>query len=243
MHRKILSWGWYDDANTFRLFVHLILKANHAAKDWRGQTVERGQLITGLHSLSKDLKLSVQQIRTSLTKLKSTNEITVKATNKFSLITVINYSSYQDKPAKVTSKITSIVTNEQQTNNKQVTTNNNVNNINNINNKRIDQKEFDQCFEDFWQAGMKKVSKKETKPLFEKYLTAKQKPEGPTIYDLTSKLIADVKARIKVEQLGFAEMHPTTYFRKERFDDEIQKSKPNQIGQQSQQSQRRAFPA
>jgi hypothetical protein len=29
IHRSILEWEWYEDTNTFRLFMHLILKANH----------------------------------------------------------------------------------------------------------------------------------------------------------------------------------------------------------------------
>ena len=27
IHRKITEWEWYDDVNTFRLFMHLILKS------------------------------------------------------------------------------------------------------------------------------------------------------------------------------------------------------------------------
>lgn len=88
----------------------------------------------------------------------------------------------------------------------------------------LDQSEIDQCFEMFWEAGMKKVTKKKTKPLFTKYLKDNFNVNGPTIYDLTNRLVEDVKARLESNQLGFAELHPTTYFNGERYNDEIVKT-------------------
>lgn len=95
IHRKVLNWEWYDDINTKTLFFHLLLTANHQDKKWRGQIIKRGQKITSLEHLAKEVGLTIQQIRTSLNKLKSTSEITVKATNKFTLITIEKYSDYQ----------------------------------------------------------------------------------------------------------------------------------------------------
>ena len=138
LHRKILNWEWYSDANTFRLFIHLLLQANHEDKKWKGQTINKGQLITSLEHLSNQLNLSKQQIRTSINKLKSTHEITVKSTNKFTLITIEKYSEYQNiqKENNTLNNTQSNIeiTNKQQTNNKQITTNNNDNNDNNDNN-------------------------------------------------------------------------------------------------------------
>ena len=75
LHRKIMKWEWYDDANTFRVFIHCLLLANHADKKYRGTLVKRGTFLTGYKVLAKQLSLSIQQVRTSLDKLKSTNEI------------------------------------------------------------------------------------------------------------------------------------------------------------------------
>lgn len=110
----------------------MLITANHKDKNWRGITVKRGQLVTGLHSLSKATGLSIQQIRTCFTRLKSTNEITIKSTNKYSVITLTNYSSYQDKPENQQAEQQA----EQQTSNKQSTTNNNVNNKKENNKKK-----------------------------------------------------------------------------------------------------------
>lgn len=79
------------------------------------------ETITWTLSLAKETWLSIQQIRTALKKLKSTNEITIKSTNSFSIIKLTNWESYQWSN-KQTNKRT---TNEQQTSNKQATTNKN----------------------------------------------------------------------------------------------------------------------
>lgn len=83
---------------------------------------------------------------------------------------------------------------------------------------RLDQLSIDHEFDRFWHSGIRKVSKKKTAPLFEKYLKANPQM---SYEDLTDRLIADVKARIESGQLGFTEMHPTTYFNGERWTDEI----------------------
>jgi len=136
-HRQIMKWEWYTDPNTFRLFFHLVLNANHEKGRWKGNDIERGQFITSSDKLASQLDLSRQQIRTAINKLKSTNEITTKPTNKFTLVTVVNYDFYQDDARKVTNKITTKATNEQPTDNQQVTTNNNDNNKKNENKRFV----------------------------------------------------------------------------------------------------------
>lgn len=96
IHRSILDWEWYGDINTKLLFLHLLLKANHKDKKWQGMTIKRGQILTGRLALSLETGLSERMVRTSLDKLKSTNEIAIETTNKNSVITILNYDSYQD---------------------------------------------------------------------------------------------------------------------------------------------------
>jgi len=116
IHRQILDWEWYSDNNAFRVFMHLILKANHKEKRYKGIELNCGSVITSRDILSLETGLSVQQIRTALDKLKSTNEITIETSSKGTIIQVVNYAKYQLS--------TNESTNEQPTNNQQVTTNN-----------------------------------------------------------------------------------------------------------------------
>lgn len=120
--RKLSEWEWYKDSKMVHLFIHLLINANFVDGRFKGKEIKRGQLATGLNSLSESTGISIQSIRTSLNKLKSTNEITSESTNDFSIITVVKYNVYQCFDKTLTSKSTSKLTNEQQTINKQVTT-------------------------------------------------------------------------------------------------------------------------
>lgn len=132
LFRKFTKWEWYSDINTKTLFLHLILTANHEDRNWKGIEVKKGQVVIGIHKLSEEIGLTVQQTKTAIKHLKSTNEITIKPTNKFSIITLINWEKYQNYDSRVTSNLINNLTNEQLTSNNQLTTNNNDNNYNNI---------------------------------------------------------------------------------------------------------------
>lgn len=74
-------------------------------------------------------------MRTALQKLKTTNEVTSKTTSKYTVITLLNYSKYQDWNSDSNQHSNQQITNKQPTNNQQITTNNNDNNVNNDNNE------------------------------------------------------------------------------------------------------------
>lgn len=83
-----------------------------------GETIPRGSFVTSLDSLAKELGLSVQEIRTALKHLISTGELTSKSTNKYRIITVVNYEMYQ----QVNKQPNSPLTGNQQATNNQLTT-------------------------------------------------------------------------------------------------------------------------
>lgn len=95
LHQKFVDWEWYKDTNTKVVFIHCLLKANWRDGKYQGIDVPRGSFITGRKKLAKELNLTEQQIRTTLEHLKSTNEITIKSTKQFSIITIKNYETYQ----------------------------------------------------------------------------------------------------------------------------------------------------
>lgn len=123
LYKKLTNWEWYQDGNTCRLFIHLLLLANYEDKRWHGILIKRGQLITSSEHLAKDLNLSRQQIRTALNKLKSTNEITTQSTNKYTLVTIEKYEDYQRNDNESNQQ-------KSQQDNNQITTTNNITNIN-----------------------------------------------------------------------------------------------------------------
>lgn len=93
--RKITEWRWYGDANTIRVFLHLLLIANYEDKPFEKLIIRRGEAVISYPKISNKLKLSIQQARTAIEHLKSTGEITVKPYSKFSVVTITNYDRYQ----------------------------------------------------------------------------------------------------------------------------------------------------
>lgn len=139
LHRKICEWEWYKDQNTLRVFIHCLIRANHKSQKWRGINLNAGEFVTSLSNLATDTCLTNQQARTALSKLKITNNITIKSTNKYSIITVLNWRNYQMESEETASEQQSNnkqITNKQQSNNKQITTDKNVKNVKNDKNDK-----------------------------------------------------------------------------------------------------------
>ena len=118
LHRQILEWEWYSDNNCFRLFLHLLLKANHKEKRFKGIELKVGSIVTSRDLLARETGLSSQQIRTALNKLISTNEITSETSSQGTILQIVSYEKYQ--------VLTNEITNEQPTSNQRVTTNKNI---------------------------------------------------------------------------------------------------------------------
>ena len=110
LFRKMVDWEWYGDPNTKAVFLHLLLTANYKRTRFRGVTLKPGQTIIGRKALAETLGISEQNVRTSLNHLKSTNEITIKVTNKFSVVTIVNWESYQFEDGELTNELTNELT-------------------------------------------------------------------------------------------------------------------------------------
>ena len=95
IHRKITDWEYYGDPNTFRIFFHCLVSANYEDKQWQGINVNRGSFVTTTSDLSKTLSMTPMQVRTSLKKNVQANTISIESTNKYTIIHVLNFESYQ----------------------------------------------------------------------------------------------------------------------------------------------------
>ena len=93
--RSMLKWEWYTKPVTRSLFQHCLLKANYQESRWKGIIIPAGSFITSEQTLCQELTFSRREIRTALTHLKSTNDITIKATSKYTMINVVNWAKYQ----------------------------------------------------------------------------------------------------------------------------------------------------
>lgn len=99
---SMLDWEWYTDANTMRVFLHLLLIANRKDNRYCGNVIHRGEALASREYLSNTLKISEQQVRTALKHLKSTGEITVRKIGQTSVIHISKYDDYQSETAQST---------------------------------------------------------------------------------------------------------------------------------------------
>ena len=106
LHRKFLNWGWYDTDTTKMLFIHLLLIASWKESTWHGITLQPGELIRTNENLAKELNKTVQQIKTAISNLKTTQEITCRNVGRIRIITIKNWSLYQGNNLKTTHKAT-----------------------------------------------------------------------------------------------------------------------------------------
>ena len=102
LYRKFTNWEWYQDNTTKAVFIHCLLKANWKDRKWQGAVIKKGSFITSIANLSSDLGLSKWAIRRGLSNLEKTGYITLKPTNKYTLIIVDKYSFYQIESEKLT---------------------------------------------------------------------------------------------------------------------------------------------
>lgn len=101
LYRKFLEWQWYSEPTTKAVFIHCLLKANYENCIWNGTAINRGSFITTNERLSTELWLSVSKVRQAIRNLVKTGEITISATNKFTLITITKWNEYQLPEKKI----------------------------------------------------------------------------------------------------------------------------------------------
>jgi hypothetical protein len=107
--RKTLDSGLLQHATAWQLFGYLLLNAT--SKPCRrvimGSAVDLrpGDVITGRDKLAHALGISHRSVRTAFEVLKKLEIVTTKATNKYTIVSIINWDRYQtqqptDRPAE-----------------------------------------------------------------------------------------------------------------------------------------------
>lgn len=132
LHRKVMESTVWQNETVWRVWCWCLLKANHEVNKipFNGEDIiiKRGQFITGRAKALKEMRhLTARSYRTCINYLKTTSRITIKATNKFSIITICKYDDYQNQKIKSDQPENK----KRPTSDQQTTTNNN--DINNYN--------------------------------------------------------------------------------------------------------------
>lgn len=130
--RKSIDSGLIKNHNIWIFWTWCLMKANHR-KDYK-QTVgfqevflQPGDFIFGRKMAAEETELSEQNIRTCLTFLKKAKNLTIKSTNKFSVISITNWATYQHIEKEINQQINQHVTSNQPASNHKQEHKNNIN--------------------------------------------------------------------------------------------------------------------
>lgn len=118
LYSKFKDWKWYKNQNIKSVFIHCLLSANWKESEFENIKISKGSFVTSLNGLARELGLSLQNVRSALKWLKSTQELTITSYKKFTVITVNNYEKYQEVNIKSNIQLT----HSQHTTNTQLTT-------------------------------------------------------------------------------------------------------------------------
>jgi len=101
LYRVMLRWPWFKKPKTLQLFIYCLLKSTRQPYDSSVGDVpvriERGQMLFTQRNASEDTGLSRIEVRTALQHLLSAKSIILASqiANRPSILTVVNYDSYQ----------------------------------------------------------------------------------------------------------------------------------------------------
>lgn len=205
--RRSIEGGWLSNHKLWAFWCWCLMKATHKEFDFVvGYTqvhLMPGEFVFGLRKAAKELKISIQSIRTLLNFLKTSQNLTIKSTHLFSIITIINWDTYQSQENEINTPINTRVTHGQHTgNNKQE-------------HKNIRTKEYTPDFLQFYNEYPKHIGK-------EPAWKAWQKLNGsrPDLSTMLLKINEMKKSEDWTKDNGKFIPHPATWLNQKRWEDE-----------------------
>lgn len=95
----MLNWEWFSDGKTFHVFMFLLLSASRDKCSWRGMELGKGQVYTTYSEIAVATGLNVEDVKTAVTHLVTSGEITMSELNEGKpsediVVTVSKYSEY-----------------------------------------------------------------------------------------------------------------------------------------------------
>jgi len=132
LHRKLLENTIFTSEKGLKVWIWCLLKANHQDQDvFNGRQkvhITTGQFIMGRNTAKEELKMAVGTIWFWLDQLEKDKYVERKSTNKYTVVTILNYSQYQETERRLNADRTQIV--------QQIEPNNNDKNVENDKNDK-----------------------------------------------------------------------------------------------------------
>ena len=116
--RRSIKTGLIKNHNVWIVWTYCLMKANHEKNfkcvvGYQEVVLQPGQFVFGRKVAAKETALSEQQIRTCIAFLKKYQNLTIKSTNRFSVITIVNWDAYQGNDIEINRQSNQHVTSSQ----------------------------------------------------------------------------------------------------------------------------------
>ena len=92
---SLLDWEWISYPNTLSVFIHLLLNANRKPRKFGNGEIKVGEVLASYSFLAEQTGLSIQQVRTAIDHLISTNDITHRLINNTNVFTIVSFNKWQ----------------------------------------------------------------------------------------------------------------------------------------------------
>lgn len=122
LHRKLIESQVFTDAGVLKVWIWCLFRANWKPAYWRDEHLQPGDFVCGTHAAAEELQTTAAKFRLAMKKLQDWGLITRKTTNKYTVVSVINWRTYQHDARPEQQTNDKQTTNKQQTNDKQTTT-------------------------------------------------------------------------------------------------------------------------
>jgi len=226
--RKIFDSGIQKEHATFTLWIWILCNVTRKQFTYtiRGQQIvlEPGELVFGRNRLADELGLTSQNVRTCLKNLRKWKNLTIRSTNRFSILKVTNWESYQETQNEINQQTNQELTSNQPATNQLPTTKQEY--------KKLRNKEITYSveFELFWKTYPKRTGKIKALEAWNKYNGAR-----PPIEIIIRKVEELKKTDQWSRNNGQYIPNPATWINQGRWDDEckidIKESMPGWEGE------------
>ncbi|WP_297132984.1 transcriptional regulator [Terrisporobacter sp.] len=131
LYREVINSDIFENEKLFKIFIWCLVRATHKEREQRigRQTIilKEGQFVFGRNKAALELNIAPSTVWDYMKLLENRKTINIKSNNKYSIVTIENWSVYQFREEISDSK-----TNKKSTSNKQqMDTNKNVKNVKN----------------------------------------------------------------------------------------------------------------
>ena len=213
--RKSLDTAIFKNPSLWMFWCWCLMKATHKPREqiigYQAVDLQQGQFVFGRDKASKETGLSVQTIRTCIETLKKLENLTIKSTNKFSVITIINWDIYQPEQSQSNQQTNQQVTNKQPASNHKQEC------------KTQKNKSYTDEFLKFWNSYPLKIGKAKAWEAW-----AKQNGNRPPLDDVLSAIQNQTQWRKSAGPKDFRPewKHPSTWLNQACWNDEVDAKPP-----------------